>query len=927
MSVRDSKLRINVDVENAKRKARELSQDLVKMGNAGQRGGTAIKSGMVQASQGITQAADASAAAQIRFQTMTQGMLNLSTASIQTFTSISNLARAENRAKASTIAVSRAVDLLANKRERLNDLLKGGIASEQKLINIRREITTATDDLVVKTEKMEIETQAVLDIQLLFFASLTNVGVSSYQTITTMVSAHTKAMISNAVSTRFNSIAQFNNRNSLFGNAIARKLNSQVIMTSTGVVRISTLAVRLQTVALKALRIALGPIGLIFIGISAAMVAYETNALGLKDTINSLLGIQDDQTESMEEGAEAADAMAEGLAGVNQQLFKMPNSIASAVEQLERLRVKFRGVTTEALNTEIVIEGIGTAVKDFKSGDRPPADVLSRGGTLPFNVFGSLRGARLFLKKPPLVQAAAATSAQIQQGGKFSGGGVLQTEPDISRIVSQLGLTLDEFNTLDKIERELIIFKLVEEPLLQQALLDPSIIRQVKAEEALAKTLKFFRGGAEEDDFRIEGLIVKAKAKDVFNKKLEVLHRKVQLSSPRQMRIELNAAITEARKFGIPLASLLKPDLVKLFSAGKSVGNVINGVFFGTDKDAENFLFATLTAGNIGPTGTSTGRGLHPAAFGLTGNKLTATAFNKTFSGGISVGNTQRFGPTSTSPFLQDQSRLQQKGIIRPFGLSVAGSLSGDTDEILGSLGFGGVSDIGAVVQFAVANFNTSKQQQAFMIAFESSGSISQALSETHQFNQAQLKTLQNQKVRIAIEDRNRNKLRTGGTRVLDEGGIPLPLSDPAAVIGGFLSISKARVFWREQARRQASNDRSFLQALGIRNIVTAPGQIAKHAGRLAGPLRALLLRTGIGISFKPGAGAKNQALLELARLKGTLGTTLLGIDPRFVDAMTASFSLDELQLRAEAENKFINQTDIKLEENRQEIIKIRFIC
>ena len=47
------------------------------------------------------------------------------------------------------------------------------------------------------------------------------------------------------------------------------------------------------------LKIALGPIGLIFIGISAAMLAYESNLGGVKDTINELLGVKDPFEESL----------------------------------------------------------------------------------------------------------------------------------------------------------------------------------------------------------------------------------------------------------------------------------------------------------------------------------------------------------------------------------------------------------------------------------------------------------------------------------------------------------------------------------------------------------------------------------------------------------------------------------------------------
>jgi len=358
MSTRDSKLRINIDIAQAKTNAKQLATDLTRLGQAGRQGGQAVAQGMNQATQGINRAAEASAAASIRFQTMTQGMINLTTASVQTFTSISNLARAENRAKASTIAVSRAVDLLNNKRERLNDLLRAGAASEQKMANIRREIATATADLTVKQEKMKIETDAVLDIQLLFMASLLNVGVSTYAIISSMVGVHTKMLIKNAIATKFNTLSQFNNRNALFGNTIQRRINTLSLTRNALGYRLATTATRLQTIALHGLKIALGPIGLIFIGISAAMVLYETNALGLKDTINSLLGIVDEEAEALREAEEATKDLDEATGGLGKTMFKMPTSLAQAVKALELMKIELRDVEKQAIKTGIATGAI-----------------------------------------------------------------------------------------------------------------------------------------------------------------------------------------------------------------------------------------------------------------------------------------------------------------------------------------------------------------------------------------------------------------------------------------------------------------------------------------------------------------------------------------------------------------------------------------
>jgi len=903
-STRESRLRINVDVEQAKRKARELSANLVKMGNTGTTSGQQINTGMVQASQGIRQAGDSAAAAQIRFQTMTQGMLNLSTASIQTFTSISNLARAENRAKASTIAVSRAVDLLANKRERLNDLLKSGIASEQKMINIRREITTATNDLVVKQEKMEIETKAILDIQLLFFASLTNVGVSSYQTISTMISSTTKRMIASTLSTRINSIAQFNNSNALFGNTISRRINVISLSRQAIASHSATIATRLQTLALHGLKIALGPIGLIFIGISAAMVAYETNALGLKDTINGLLGIQDEYADSTKDATGDIDDMANSMADMNAQAFKVPSSLSKARVALKIYREELIKAVHKSREFNAVAPGFklgGTSspeAKRLNTGGKFTTAIS--GGRFGFSALSGLSSLSLlgFLNPPAGSVRIPETPTQTLQ--RFGGDPFTITE--LGKSIAGTSLPALKFNTeLDKLAARVAF--------IETFIADPEFRRrQLKVMNPLEQIRE-----------QILGITAKPRipGQDLFDPATgNFLIPGSPFGTPKQQLLVAQLLLSQGvRQAGIE--NLLDTKAIE--------NKILNGTPL-TVKDREKMQIArTLLQQALHGTGggqfftpgfqfgTNTGRGLHPAAFGLTGNVLVPKAFNKLFSGGIPVGNTQRGFSASTSRFLQDPSRLQKAGRLKPQGLSLGG---GDNfADTLALLGIGGGDiDVG-VDQFAKSNFSNPKQRQAFLDSFEASGSVSQALSDSHQFSQAQNFALQQRSVVRAIEDRNRNLLRNGGTRVLDPSGVPLPLSDQNAVKGGFATNRQAQREFRRLRVIQVNQDQAFLRLIGVR-VGGSPRLRGANIMRTARPLRELFLRTGVSISA---------AGLLLARRKGAVGTELLGIDPRFIDAMTASFSFEDLQNRARAENRFINDTDIALEENRQEIIKIRF--
>ena len=294
-----------------------------------------------QAAQGMTQLGTASAktgqqtaASAVNFQTATQGMLNLSTAAVQTYTSISNLDRANNRAKMSVIAVARAEDLLANKIERQNSLREAGLAGSQKYINITREIATAEADRIVKVEKMGIEQAAVNDIYMLFATNVANVTISSMQTLAILDKNQILLTKGKVVAQKLLTFATWDGVRA----NIAARTSMTGLAVGLGATKVgfslSTVAVKLHTFALHALKIALGPIGLIFIGISAAMVAYETNLGGIKDTINGLLGVEDDHLKLMEEEREAAL----GLTAANEGLASSYKKLSTPMENYLKLQ-------------------------------------------------------------------------------------------------------------------------------------------------------------------------------------------------------------------------------------------------------------------------------------------------------------------------------------------------------------------------------------------------------------------------------------------------------------------------------------------------------------------------------------------------------------------------------------------------------------
>ena len=218
------------------------------------------------------------AAAAINFQTATQGMLNLSTAAVQTYTSISNLDRANNRAKMSVIAVARAEDLLANKLERQNTLRASGLAGSQKDINITKEIATAKADLTVKTEKMGIEQAAVNDIYMLFASNIANVTISSMQTIAILDKNSVILNGAKAVGMKLNNFLSINAARAAYSQAAARSVNTAGEVIAIGVTAKLSLAMYGLAAVTRAV-VAANP--LLLIAMAGLKVAWAVHELYL----------------------------------------------------------------------------------------------------------------------------------------------------------------------------------------------------------------------------------------------------------------------------------------------------------------------------------------------------------------------------------------------------------------------------------------------------------------------------------------------------------------------------------------------------------------------------------------------------------------------------------------------------------------------
>ena len=351
-----SRLTIHIDIDRATRKIIGFRQEVNNTKREVQQGGQALN----QYAASADRAGQSSTTAAVNFQTMSQGMLNLSTSMVQTATSFSNLDRAQNRAKMAAIAVARAEDLLAAKKLRLDDLTKAGLGNTQKAINLNKELATATADLVVKQEKQVIEQGAVNDVYMLFFANIANVGFSTMQTLVALLGQEKAARIGATMATKLHTFSTWENLRAHRMNQKMMAMNSKVLdLTTIGqtksilATKLSTIATKAQSVALHGLKIALGPIGLGFMAIAAAMdLMMGKNSMILNflyDITGGMIGLSS-EIEKVTEAEQELDTVTGELSDTLG--FKMPHSLADAVIQLEKYRkeVKDTAVAQREMN-------------------------------------------------------------------------------------------------------------------------------------------------------------------------------------------------------------------------------------------------------------------------------------------------------------------------------------------------------------------------------------------------------------------------------------------------------------------------------------------------------------------------------------------------------------------------------------------------
>jgi hypothetical protein len=169
-------LRIEVDAKEFKRLMKGSTQDLTK-----------FKQQVDNTTPSMNKLGDTATTTAVRFQTLTQGTINLVTSFTQAYTSISNLQKAKTSLQAAAVGVERAIDLQRRKQFMLNEEMAKAQPNMKKVELLTNELATAHDDLAVKQQRVKDQADQVNDTYILFGLNIANVGFSAVQTGASMI--------------------------------------------------------------------------------------------------------------------------------------------------------------------------------------------------------------------------------------------------------------------------------------------------------------------------------------------------------------------------------------------------------------------------------------------------------------------------------------------------------------------------------------------------------------------------------------------------------------------------------------------------------------------------------------------------------------------------------------------------------------------
>ena len=354
-----------IDSAKAQATLRQLESLVRKVGGTA----TTSKTQLTQFTNEIDRTGNRAAASAVNFQTATNGMLNLSTAAVQTFTSISNLDRANNRAKMSIIAVARAEDLLNNKKQRLIEMTEQGITSGGKYANMQREIATAEADLTVKIEKKGIEQAAVNDIYMLFATNIANVTISSMQTLAILDKNQIMLTKAKAAALKISNFFHMDQVRISAATTKAKFIEANAQNIATGAITKQTIAVKGLTASVRAF-MASNPVTLgLMVASTAAFALHETNILGTKDALDELMGVEKDFESQVKGARDGIEDFDDSLGGLNSTLgSSLPDSFESATKVMIAFNNALRSTKESAHEAEVAVNNFYTSTAGGRGG-------------------------------------------------------------------------------------------------------------------------------------------------------------------------------------------------------------------------------------------------------------------------------------------------------------------------------------------------------------------------------------------------------------------------------------------------------------------------------------------------------------------------------------------------------------------------------
>ena len=364
----------------------------------------------------------ASAAQMNMAKTATAGMIGsvagLGASFVALETSLSSIPKRLNAIEKAETALARVKDLIANKTVRVEKLelqlakyRESGKKTaeeiavvEQRIINTRTELTTASRDLSDKTEDLRLKHEDYNDTMKLFVTSIATTFITAGTTVvgllTQMATATdmtTGAFVRAKLATLSQSAALKTLRIDLHGAKLALQGYS-VTQTSIGTTSlIATTGVRRLSLAVKGLYLSLGPIGWAIIGVTAAFEVWQHNVGGVQQGVRWLLqelaklwdylkwivpvvGAVDEAFKAWDPAghAEAADGLAGAIAGIGEESGAAAEGAASLGEALGTLEEGGAGVAAGAQGAAAGLGTLNGAIRDTAAALPPLQQALHK---------------------------------------------------------------------------------------------------------------------------------------------------------------------------------------------------------------------------------------------------------------------------------------------------------------------------------------------------------------------------------------------------------------------------------------------------------------------------------------------------------------------------------------------------------------------